>query len=530
MNARAVATRLLCALCSWAATAAALAVAQQSPDPDPAREFFAKGGVVKVELTLAPAERQQLREQPRSYVPATLRLDGGAPWSDVGIKLKGAAGSFQKIDERPGFTVHLGKFGGESRLHGLRRFHLNNGAQDDSRLCEWLGHEVFEAAGRPAPRVGHAHVFLDGNELGLYVLREAFDAQFLRRAFGTTAGNLYDGGFCQDIDQDLEKDSGDGAGDHGDLHALLAACRAEGEQRWQQFAQLVDVDALIDFCALEAMLGHWDGYAANRNNFRLWVPQQGGALFLPHGMDQLFGDADASILKHPGAIVAQALMENPKWRKRYRDRLRQLLPQLSPQRLGPRLQAVSARISKALERTAPALAKDHERAARELDGRMQARYRDLRNQVRAPEPKPLAIAIGRSVTLREWRPAAQTDHVELGKKGFGGVSTLMVACRDGGDGLRVGVWRTSLLLERGRYRLLAKVRCDGVVAPEGVGMFLVALDARSAVLTGDNNWQALQCEFTVDAFQRETELSLELHATAGKGWFRFDSLQLERLP
>ncbi|MCA8966221.1 MAG: CotH kinase family protein, partial [Planctomycetes bacterium] len=158
--------------------------------PDPAREFFAAGGLVRAELTLAPEDREHLRQQPREYVRATLRIDGGEAWADVGVKLKGSAGSFRKVDDGPGFTVNLGKFGNAARFHGLRRFHLNNGAQDDSRLCEWLGNEVFTAAGYPAPRVSHAHVFLDGVELGLYVLREAFDEQFVQRVFGDAPGNL----------------------------------------------------------------------------------------------------------------------------------------------------------------------------------------------------------------------------------------------------------------------------------------------------------------------------------------------------
>ena len=496
--------------------------------PDPAREFFASGALLRVEVTLAPAEREQLRQQPRRYVHATVRVDGGEPWVDVGVKLKGSAGSFRKVDEGPGFTVNLGKFGGAATLHGLRRFHLNNGAQDESRLCEWLGNEIFTAAGRPAPRVSHAHVFLDGEELGLYVLRESFDEQFVLRVFGAGKGNLYDGGFCQDVDADLEKDAGDGADDRADLRRLLAICREFDAGRSTRFEQALDIDALIDFCALEAMLGHWDGYSLNCNNYRLWLgTTDGSGVFLPHGMDQLFGDSEASILRHPTGIVAQTLMEQPEWRKRYRERLRQLLPLFAPQRLEPKLQAIAARLDKELRRSAPELARAHEDATRDLIARVQARYRSLRVQVRAPEPMPLQLAVGRSAPLRDWRPAAQTDHVDLAKKGFKGVTTLTIVSRDGGDEERRGAFRTTLLLERGRYRLLAKIRCEDL---EGGGAWLEVDGARSEVQNGNVNWQTISCDFEVSELQRDVELHLQYAARSGQAWFRLDSLQLERLP
>ena len=54
------------------------------------------------------------------------------------------------------------------------------------------------------------------------------------------------------------------------------------------------------------------------------------AHFLPHGMDQMFGDAGASILNAPKGLVATAVMQNPEWRKQYRAKITALLPLLRP--------------------------------------------------------------------------------------------------------------------------------------------------------------------------------------------------------
>ena len=81
---------------------AAILPAQAAAKPDPARAFFARGAVVEVAILLDPADRQRLRDRPREYVEATLRVDGDRQaWTGVGVKLKGAAGSFRAVDDRP---------------------------------------------------------------------------------------------------------------------------------------------------------------------------------------------------------------------------------------------------------------------------------------------------------------------------------------------------------------------------------------------------------------------------------------------
>jgi hypothetical protein len=525
------------ALLTSAGMLAAQAPARRD-DGDPARAFFASGAIVRIAIGIPEAGRQRLRNEPRVYVPCTVQVDGGKfEWRDVGIKLKGAAGSFRELDDKPGLTLNLDKFGETQDFHGLRKFHLDNSVQDDTYLCEWLGAEVFAAAGLPAARVAHARVVLDGRDLGLYVLREAYDRQFLLRAFGAGGGNLYDGGFCQDVDCDLEKDAGGGADDRGDLRRLREACRSEDPGRAERLSQVVDVEAFVDFVALEAMLCHWDGYSQNRNNYRLcFEPHGGRAVFLPHGMDQLLGDVEASVLRHPTAIVADAVMQQPQWRRRYRERLAALMPLLQPKRLQQRIAAIAAKLRAALHEFDPEAASAHAAAVRGLQERLVQRHRNLLAQAKAPEPVPLSFEGQRPVAVAIWHPGAETEQIELGRKRPGAAPVLQIACTGRGPAVRAGGFRTSVLLARGRYRLSASVSCDGIVPPGGAdpddagGVWLRGGDGRSESLVGDHRWRQLDCEFAVGEFQREVELELHLRATAGRASFRADSLQLVRLP
>ncbi|MFT4511787.1 MAG: hypothetical protein ACI89X_004336 [Planctomycetota bacterium] len=513
----------------------ALPCQQRSPQrpTDPAKNFFKSAPVLRVAISLSPENRQTLRDRPREYVEAKLAIDGNKKaWPKVGVKLKGAAGSFRKIDERPGFTINLGKFGGTDRLHGLKRFHLNNGAQDRSCLSEWIGGEVFTAAGYPAPRVGHAIVTLDGDLLGLYVLRESFDKRFLLRTVGKTNGSLYDGGFCQDVDRSLDKDSGDGPDDHSDLHRLLDACSDLSPKSTAKLASAIDIDAFIDFMALEAMLAHWDGYSQNRNNFRLWCSKDlGKSQFFPHGMDQLFDRTDASILKHPSAIVANAVQKHPQWRKRYRARLKALLPLFKSRTLNKKIKTRAAKVQRVLKRIDNDLARKHDDAARSLMSKVSNRYRNLQKQVREPEPKPLAFKVGRPIKLDDWNTAGETSGIELKKRSFTGTASLYIGCKSRGQEERRGAYRGSVLLATGKYRVTAMARCQDVEALAGNkgGVRLMAGKTKGTPLLGDRKWTEVSCEFEVTTFRSNVELRLELRALDGKAWFKTSSLLLHRL-
>ncbi len=532
---RAIARHAAFALAAFTAVAGAAAQSKAGAQADEAAALFAKPRIVRVRIELDDAQKQQLRERPRDYAKATLVLDGER-FEGVGIKIKGAAGSTREFDDRPAFTVSLKKHGGEKRFFGLAKFHLNNAAQDDSRLSDWIGHFVFDAAGYPAPRVSHARVHEGERDLGVYVLREAFDERFVARAFGEATGNLYDGGFCQDVDSELQKDEGKGPDDRSDLRALAEACSGVDRDREAELSRVLDLSRFVDFCALEAMLGHWDGYVGNANNYRLWIPTQGGAVFLPHGMDQLLQDEGHSILAHPSAKVASAVMQQPALRKRYRERIRELLPLFAPQKVLARMAPYVAMLQREHESLGDEAARAYEDAVRGMKGRVEARHKSLLAQAKAPEPKPLQLAVGKPLALKQWRTAAETDGIELEKKSHIGAPSLHLAIQQRGDEPRLGAWRTNLLLPKGRYELRGAARCEKVDPPKDDedgsqhgGVTLRCDGAKSPRLTADANWTPLVCAFEVAEFQRNVELSCELSAFAGKAWFRFDSLQLVRV-
>ena len=107
------------------------------------------------------------------------------------------------------------------------------------------------------------------------------------------------------------------------LQSLTAAClERDLGKRWQQLRAKLNTDRFISFMALEVLLNHRDGYCLAKNNFRIYQDlNTGKILFFPHGMDQLFGKADASLLPGMSGLVAKSIMEIPESRQLYKQRL-----------------------------------------------------------------------------------------------------------------------------------------------------------------------------------------------------------------
>lgn len=294
--------------------------------------FFKDEKVLHLDFSIAPTPGgvkplAPLAAEPRKYVKATL-TESDTVYRDIGLHLRGGLGSFRPIDDKPGFTLNMNKFGGAKAFHGMDKWHLNNSAQDGSYLSLLICNEMLRAAGVPAPRIRHAVVTLNGQMKGFYCVQEGFDTAFFKRHFKNADGNFYDGGFLRDVDQPLELlRTKEDVKDWADLKALVAAAReADPKARFEKLEKLMDMDVFISGFCIQAILGDWDGYVFNRNNYRIYHdPKQDKIVFLPTGLDQEFGNADQGPLVPPmKGMIAIAVFNTPEGRARYLKRMAEI--------------------------------------------------------------------------------------------------------------------------------------------------------------------------------------------------------------
>ena len=278
---------------------------------DRSDEVYARSRVLDVRIELSPSDWQSLRMQTRStadlgitpdcmppdqpipspftWFSAKITVDGEV-FENVGIRKKGFIGSLSET--KPSFKVRFDKFEDDQDFLDMKRLTLNNCVQDPSLVRQCLAYDLFRSVGVTAPRCNYAHVFMNGQDLGVYANVESIKKPFLRRNFADPEGNLYEGtlsdfrpGWTGTFNQKTNNDE-----PSKDLiDAIATALTVPDDQLVDELSKVIDFDAFMNFWAIETLTAHWDGYAGNTNNFHIYEdPTSGKVHFIPWGVDQTF--------------------------------------------------------------------------------------------------------------------------------------------------------------------------------------------------------------------------------------------------
>lgn len=317
---------------------------------DPSGLLFPDDRVIEVAITLAPTDFEALRHQSRTLydilgavcddqpVPdpftwfhASATIDGHTV-TDIGLRKKGFLGSLDV--DRPALKLKLDAFVADQELLGLERVTLNNGRQDASRLRTCLAYDVFRAAGVPTPRCTFAHVVVNGTDLGLYAHVESMKKDFVRRWFPEPLGEFYEGSvsdFREGWTGTFERKYDEEDPQSDVISRVVAAAAVPDDQLIAALDAVVDLDAFFTFWAVEVVVGHWDGYANNRNNFLVYAdPRDGRLRFVPWGPDGAFmasqgAPEGAPVSVFANGVLAHRLYAIPEGRARYHAALGDVL-------------------------------------------------------------------------------------------------------------------------------------------------------------------------------------------------------------
>jgi spore coat protein H len=480
---------------------------------------------------LRDQKRQNGKAPARTNVLVTIR-DGDSFFTNVALHLKGSA-SFRGIDSKPALTLIFDKYEEKQRFRGLQKISLNNSMHDSTYLCEKLGREIYTAAGIPVPRVAHATVELNGRDLGVFVLAEGWNKQFLKRHFRDPDGNFYErASKAIDVTAQLELKSGDQPEDHRALKALADAVQeTDPQERWRKLGKTLDVDQFITGMAVEIMIGHWDGYCRNRNNFRVFHDRtQDRIVFLPHGMDQLFGvrrgGNDMMVAGSMKGLVAIAVMESPEGCRRYIQRMDELLEKyFDVAGMTNRVIETSERLRPFLE-SDPGMLETNQNAVARLLERIPQRYESVRQQLTALQT-PLPIGHKESVAAERWESRRDSGNPTLAKDAR---SALQITGT--GSLTCIGSWRAVFLLEPGRYQLVGDVSVEqlrrGDTRPEGIATLRSSESEDGPTAAFPQTRTNLTHHFTVSS-TRYVELICEYRGNSGKALFDGESIALTRL-
>ncbi len=252
--------------------------------------WYSSDTIHEVTITINDAGWAALTNDPYNYVQADATFDNQTV-TGLGVRLRGKVGSFRPITGKPKFKFDFGEYVPGQELHGLKGMSLNNEVVDCSYLKEPLAYRIFRDGGIMAPRTGFAHVTVNDIDYGLYVLVEEPDSKFLTEWMpDDDKGQLYDGkyvyysdgsytllDFATGVDNlyQLEEGTDDA---NAEIVATSNATIAASAQFQQDLDPLVDWTQLHSVWAAEEWTGQVDGYAMDRNNYRVYYRPSDGKM------------------------------------------------------------------------------------------------------------------------------------------------------------------------------------------------------------------------------------------------------------
>ena len=401
---------------------------EDTAEADPSDAFFAMERVLEVSIEIDPEDWDTLRHQTRTFddlmaeiekynlsrpfasiydwFSATVTIDGETH-TEVGVRKKGFLGS--QSDTKPSLKLRYDKYVDGQSLGGvIERMTLNNSIQDPSMVNTCLAYQVFAAAGSPASRCNFATVTVNGKNLGLYVHVEEIKKPMLARHFNSAEGNLYEGtisDFTPDYRGTIEKKTNEDENDWSDVDAVMAALQDPSDAGLEALGKAVDLDRFLTFWATEVLVGHWDGYTGDRNNYHFYREPDGKFVFIPWGVDDVFHLKDDpnpfdEISNPPPSVLALSAIPNrlyniPDWRAKYAVRMKEILNSVwNEEELLDSVDQMAAIVQQhSLPKVRDAAAKDTERVRKFILKRKGEILADITPEPPDwPEPSALSLA------------------------------------------------------------------------------------------------------------------------------------------
>ncbi|AFG38647.1 CotH kinase family protein [Spirochaeta africana] len=235
------------------------------------------------------------------------------------------------------FRISFNSYVDGGRFYGLRNMILKWHNQDPSYAREILAYDLFNRFGVTAPRASYARVYLqvtepDGSEIatyayGVYAMIESVDRSFYQERFDDNLGYSWKSLYTSMGPASLTLDSiaGDRIGQEyklgspGENYAPIYDFKHHNPGRGVRFSDARDeleefvrainilegaaferylranmnVEGLLRAYAVNMMLGQWDGYWVNGNNYYLYQDSRGIWHYIPWDYDNIFGTGTA---------------------------------------------------------------------------------------------------------------------------------------------------------------------------------------------------------------------------------------------
>lgn len=479
----------------------------------------------EIEIRTEPDTLSLWESHPRSWSTVRVRIDN-SPWSSARARIKGRTGSFQSAAAHPSLTLDFDS--PQPHFDHAQRIHLENGTEDPAHLHIAWGAEAFRIAGIPSPRVGWGRVSVAGRSLGWYGVREGMGPSFRHHAWGNAPAAVGEPSVGSDIGDPIEWKNVSDPPTTERADRTWRELGLKAREGWTHASGTgLDAGQFLTFAATEILIGHRDGYALARNNYRVAVTRE-GLRFIPWGMDQLMQSPTLTVWPHCSGNLARALLSDAGSRAKWAQQLRVLSPRVLD------VKSFRAWTSRQTSLLRPHLSRAESRLweqhIHELEAAITTRARHVAAELAQGVPTPQSATATPPIPPTWSAVGVPEDGQALESVEPDGTRTwILIAGKQ-----TSAAWTTSLPLPPGRYRFEGRIRTRGVQrlpfgTHHGAALRIGGIEARSPSAEGDTPWRTVAAEFEIASPPPSVSLICELRARSGQAWFERDSLKLLRI-
>lgn len=219
--------------------------------------------------------------------------------NQVGFRVRG---NTSRNAGKKSFNIDFNEFVPGQKFIDVDNMNLIGNHNDPSQQRAWLSGEILKDAELPVSRSSFIKLFINNEYKGLYLNNEAIDDEFLQSRFiNDDSGNLYKCIWGADLSYQgtntlayssvYELKTNKTLNDYSGLIHFLEVLYSSSISEFPCAIQEVfDVDLYLKTLVYEILIGHWDGYAGNKNNYYLYQrPSDGKFVFIEYDMDNTFG-------------------------------------------------------------------------------------------------------------------------------------------------------------------------------------------------------------------------------------------------
>ena len=163
--------------------------------PEYADKLFSTDKVHTIDIVVKDSDWEDMlvNAQAEEYIQASVVIDGETV-SGVGIRPKGNS-SLSMIanteSDRYSFKIEFDHFSESISYYGLDKLALNNIAQDNTYMKDYISYQMMNEMGADAPLSSFIWVTVNGEDWGLYLAAEGVEESFAQRVYGSDFGEIY---------------------------------------------------------------------------------------------------------------------------------------------------------------------------------------------------------------------------------------------------------------------------------------------------------------------------------------------------